>query len=56
MKAILSLICLVTLLSACNNTTKMKLRAPEPEIAEVNTVKSVDSSKTDTTIAVGVKN
>ncbi len=55
MKAILSLICVVILLSACNNTTKMKLRAPEPEIADVNTVKAVDSLKTDT-VAVDAKN
>lgn len=56
MKTILSLLTVVIMLSACNNTAKMKLRAPAPEVAETNTVKATDSLETDTTGTVGIKN
>ncbi|ATP56560.1 hypothetical protein CPT03_08780 [Pedobacter ginsengisoli] len=51
MKSILPLFGLLLLLSACGNTEKMQLRAPEPQVAEAKTdsiaVIAKDSTKTD---------
>jgi hypothetical protein len=51
MKSILPLFGLLLLLSACGDTTKMQLRAPEPRVAEAKTdstaVIAADTTKTD---------
>lgn len=52
MKNLLPLVTLILLLGACTNTTKMQLRAPQSEIADTKTVKTIDSVKADTVIKI----
>ena len=51
MKSILPLFGLLLLLSACGDTQKMQLRAPEPQVAEAKTdstaVVATDTTRTD---------